>query len=179
MNKLWDCPWNKAKTRSTMLRRLIAVLNTLHSSWHWKKQGLKENSIIFCATAQASQAIDWALTPSHQGGWQAKALFPPPLSWCKGWELLNSQLCYFFWPSSPFRCMPLLAGPRCLAPFSMLLFCSFTRAEMLAWPRWNKAAAQAETWGQDRRGTHCSFLSSTSMVFATVQLNCRSYLLFR
>lgn len=32
-------------------------------------------------------------------------------------------------------------------------------------PRRNKAAAQAETWGQDRRGKPCSFLSSTYVVF--------------
>lgn len=100
---------------------------TVYSSWQLERAGTERRiKSAFAPQLRPHKAIT-------KGGWETKAF--PPHSWCKGWKLLNSQLCYFFWPSSPFQQMPLLAGPRCLALFSMLLSCFFTRAEMLLWPR--------------------------------------------
>lgn len=96
---------------------------------NWKEQGLEgELNQLLPHKAITNRASSNLFPP--WGGMGNQGFFLP-LSWCKGWKLLNSQLCYFFWPSSPFWQTPLLAGPRCLALFSMLLSCFFRQAEML------------------------------------------------
>lgn len=160
-----------------MLWRFISVSNTLNSSWQLEKAetwGIIKSA--FAPQLRPHKTISRLRSnPFPPRGMGNQGLFF--FSWCKGWKLLNSQLCYFFWPSSPFQQTPLLAGPRCLALFSILLFCFFMRAETLAQPRrWEGTKQHTQKpGGQDPRGKHWILLLSTYVVFATAQVNRRPW----